>query len=114
MTLNPTNQLLDLVHEGFDLAIRPGHLKRFDPGGPQAGAAGPCVPPAYTARHGMPNSLSELAPSHLPGGQRDEWHFTLNGETPQRGYAVCFSATAATPLPGCGYQGTASSSCRTT
>ncbi len=27
VTLNLTNQLLDLVHEGYDLALRLGHLK---------------------------------------------------------------------------------------
>ncbi|MNE60241.1 HTH-type transcriptional regulator DmlR [compost metagenome] len=39
-----------------------------------------CASPAYTARHGMPNSLSELARHHCLVGNGDEWHFTLDGK----------------------------------
>jgi DNA-binding transcriptional LysR family regulator len=82
VTLNLTNQLLDLVHEGFDLAIRLGHLKDSTLVARKLAQRVPyvCASPAYTARHGMPNSLSELARHHCLVGNGDEWHFTLDGK----------------------------------
>ncbi|MGL5538047.1 MAG: LysR family transcriptional regulator, partial [Aeromonas veronii] len=61
VTLNLTNQLLDLVHEGYDLALRLGHLKDSTLVARKLAQRVPyvCASPAYTARHGMPNSLSE-------------------------------------------------------
>ncbi len=51
------------MHEGFDLAIRLGHLKDSTLVARKLAQRVPyaCASPAYTARHGIPNSLSELA-----------------------------------------------------
>ena len=71
VTLNLTNQLLDLVHEGSIWRSAPA-TSRFDSWWPASWRSGyphVCPSPAYTARHGMPNSLG-AGPSHLPGGQR--------------------------------------------
>jgi DNA-binding transcriptional LysR family regulator len=71
-----------------------------------------CASPAYTARHGMPNSLSELTRHTCLVGNSDEWHFTL--DAPQRAGARS-AALQQRPRPaGCGSRGSASSSCRTT
>lgn len=99
VTLNLTNQLLDLVHEGFDLAIRLGHLKDSTLVARKLAQRVPyvCASPAYTARHGMPNSLSELARHTCLVGNGDEWHFTLNGKPHSvrvRGLLQCNSGHA--------------------
>ena len=71
VTLNLTNQLLDLVHEGYDLAIRLGHL-RDSTLVALAGAAGAlCVRLAglhRPSRHAQ--QPLGAGPSHLSGGQR--------------------------------------------
>jgi DNA-binding transcriptional LysR family regulator len=78
--LNLTNQLLDLVHEGYDLAIRLGHLKDSTLVARKLAQRVPyvCASPAYTACHGIPNSLSELARHRCLVGNSDEWYFTLD------------------------------------
>jgi DNA-binding transcriptional LysR family regulator len=80
VTLNLTNQLLDLVHDGYDLAIRLGHLKDSSLVARRLAGRVPyvCASPAYTAHRGMPNSLSELARHTCLLGNGDEWHFTLD------------------------------------
>jgi DNA-binding transcriptional LysR family regulator len=82
VTLHLTNQLLDLVHEGFDLAIRLGHLKDSSLVARKLAERVPylCASPIYTARHGMPNSLSELVQHSCLVGNSDEWHFTVHGQ----------------------------------
>lgn len=82
VTLTLTNQLLDLVHDGFDLAIRLGHLKDSTLIARKLAERIPyvCASPAYAARHGVPLSLPELAQHSCLVGNSDEWHFTLQGQ----------------------------------
>lgn len=82
VTLTLTNQLLDLVHDGFDLAIRLGHLKDSTLIARKLAERIPyvCASPAYAARHGIPVSLPELAQHSCLVGNSDEWHFTLQGQ----------------------------------
>lgn len=82
VTLTLTNQLLDLVHDGFDLAIRLGHLKDSTLIARKLAERLPyvCASPAYAARHGVPLSLPELAQHSCLVGNSDEWHFTLQGQ----------------------------------
>ena len=82
VTLTLTNQLLDLVHDGFDLAIRLGHLKDSTLIARKLAERIPyvCASPAYAARHGIPLSLPELAQHCCLVGNSDEWHFTLQGQ----------------------------------
>ena len=63
VTLNLTNQLLDLVHEGFDLAIRLGHLKDSTLVARKLGQTRMllCAAPAYLARKGTPRTPADLA-----------------------------------------------------
>lgn len=82
VTLTLTNQLLDLVHDGFDLAIRLGHLKDSTLIARKLAERMPyvCASPAYAARNGVPLSLPELAQHSCLIGNSDEWHFTLQGQ----------------------------------
>ena len=82
VTLTLTNQLLDLVHDGFDLAIRLGHLKDSTLIARKLAERIPyvCASQAYAARNGVPLSLPELAQHSCLVGNSDEWHFTLQGQ----------------------------------
>ena len=83
MTLN--DRVVDLVEEGFDLAVR--IARRIDPGL----VARPitrarmvaCASPNYLKQHGMPKSPAEL-PQHncltyAYSELQNEWHFTRRG-----------------------------------
>lgn len=76
-----SNRPLDLVQDGFDLAIRLGRLgdsslvaTRLAPR-----AMYLCASPAYLAHHGRPHSLSELARHNCLIGTSDTWLFSDNG-----------------------------------
>ncbi len=83
MTLN--DRVVDLVEEGFDLAVR--IARRIDPGL----VARPitrarmvaCASPDYIKRRGMPRSPSDLAQhnclTYAYSGLQEEWHFTRRG-----------------------------------
>lgn len=78
-----TNQKLDLVLDGYDLAIRLGRLE---------GSTGSlisqrlaarqlfsCASPAYLAKRGEPHSLSELSRHNCLVGTLDYWRFEEDG-----------------------------------
>jgi len=72
-----TNRTLDMVHEGFDLAIRLGRLNdsslvatRIAPR-----AMYLCAAPAYLERYGRPHTLSELGQHNCLIGTSDLWSF---------------------------------------
>lgn len=72
-----TNQIRDIVQDGFDLAIRLGHApdSRL-----VAMRLGPrrmylCASPAYIAQHGKPTHLSELRQHNCLIGTADHWVF---------------------------------------
>lgn len=80
--LDLTNRVVDILTEGYDLAIRTGALtdsrlictqiaqRRFLT----------CATPAYLARHGTPTKVSDLAQHECLIGTSDDWHFRQNGE----------------------------------
>ncbi len=77
-----TNRMLDLVQEGFDLAIRLGRLSdssliatRIAPRSMYL-----CAAPAYLARHGTPHTLTELARHNCLIGTNDTWIFQQDGQ----------------------------------
>lgn len=77
-----TNRTLDLIHEGFDLAIRLGRLNdsslvatRLAPR-----AMHLCAAPSYLERYGRPHSLSELARHNCLIGTSDTWAFLEDGK----------------------------------
>ncbi|PLW69586.1 LysR family transcriptional regulator [Pseudohalioglobus lutimaris] len=78
---NLTNQQLDLVEEGYDIAIRLGKLadstlmaKKLSNRRNYV-----CASPAYVKRNGTPHSLSELASHNCLLGTLDHWRFKEDG-----------------------------------
>lgn len=82
-----SNRTLDLVQDGFDIAIRLGRLPdsrmlatRLAPRRMYL-----CASPDYLQRYGRPHSLSELARHNCLIGSSDAWTFQLEGrEASQR------------------------------
>lgn len=77
-----TNRTLDMVHEGFDLAIRLGRLTdsslvatRLAPR-----AMYLCAAPNYLEKYGRPHTLSELAQHNCLIGTGDTWLFQQDGK----------------------------------
>lgn len=77
---------VDLISEGYDLAIRVGHLK---PSGLIARRIGTyrfvcCAAPAFLLRHGVPDKPSDLAtlPCILNLTTRDQWRFLTPAGAP--------------------------------
>ncbi len=80
--LHLTNQTLDLVEEGYDLAIRLGKLadstlmaKRL-----ASRTLYVCASPDYLAAFGLPHSLSELHRHNCLQGTLDYWRFQESGK----------------------------------
>lgn len=82
-----SNRTLDLVQDGFDIAIR---LGRLPDSRMLASRLAPrrmylCASPDYLQRYGRPHSLSELVRHNCLVGSSDVWTFQLDGrEASQR------------------------------
>lgn len=76
-----SNQQVDLVNEGFDLAIRLGKLSDSTMMAKKLAERSSyvCASPAYLGKYGMPHSLSELSKHSCLLGTRDYWHFSDAG-----------------------------------
>ncbi len=77
-----TNQVMDLVQEGIDLAIRFGHLEDSSL---VARKLAPrtlyvCGSAEYFSRHGQPHTLPELTSQNCLLGTLDYWSFVENGK----------------------------------
>ena len=77
-----TNRTLDMVHEGFDLAIRLGRLSESSL---VASRLAPralylCAAPAYLERYGRPHTLSELKQHNCLIGTSDTWLFQQDAQ----------------------------------
>jgi DNA-binding transcriptional LysR family regulator len=78
-----TSRVLDLVHEGFDLAIRIGEVQESRLVARRLGQLeyGLFATPQYLRRHGLPAEPAELREHALimfaPGGRRKAWELTL-------------------------------------
>lgn len=72
-----TNQKLDLIHEGFDLAIRLGKLDNPQLVARQLGQRRlhTCAAPEYVKKYGAPQTLSALADHECLSGTLDYWRF---------------------------------------
>jgi DNA-binding transcriptional LysR family regulator len=76
-----TNQVLDIVEEGIDLAIRFGHLKESSL---IARKLAPrtlyvCGSPEYFGRYGQPHTIAELAGQNCLLGTLNYWSFSVAG-----------------------------------
>ena len=77
-----SNQQVDLVDEGFDLAIRLGKLSDSTMMAKKLADRTNyvCASPAYLDKFGIPHSLSELDKHSCLLGTRDYWHFNDTGK----------------------------------
>ena len=73
-----SNQKLDLVEGGYDLAIRIGKLSDSTMMAKKLSRRTNfvCAAPAYLKKYGIPHSLSDLKQHNCLLGTRDYWHFT--------------------------------------
>lgn len=82
-----TGRLVDVVHEGFDLAIRVGQLPDSTLAARRLGTLAYALyaAPAYLERRGTPRSPKALAQHELlvftPGGGTPAWSLARRGET---------------------------------
>lgn len=76
-----TNRALDMVHEGFDLAIRLGRLNESSLVATRLAprAMHLCAAPAYLEKYGRPHTLSELGQHNCLIGTSDIWLFQQDG-----------------------------------
>lgn len=77
---NLSNQKVDLIEEGYDLAIRLGKLPDSTMMAKKLGQRTNylCASPAYIREYGVPHSLSELNKHSCLLGTLDSWHFRDN------------------------------------
>ena len=77
-----TNRVADIVHEGFDLAIRVGRLPDSDLIARKLGEVGYgfYAAPAYVAAHGAPDHPGDLRPEGFIGFTGSPAKVTRNGE----------------------------------
>ncbi|MED5468362.1 MAG: LysR family transcriptional regulator [Pseudomonadota bacterium] len=77
-----TNQTLDLVAEGYDLAVRMGKLEDSTLMARRLASRTlyVCASPDYLATHGTPHSLSELANHNCLLGNLEYWRFQEAGQ----------------------------------
>lgn len=87
ISFNLTDQVVDLVREGYELGIRIGGVP--DPSSVALRLAANrrvvCATPAYLARCGTPRTLDDLAQHNclafnLAGGQQRGWYFQVDGK----------------------------------
>jgi DNA-binding transcriptional LysR family regulator len=76
-----SNQVRDIVQDGFDLAVRLGHVPesrlvatRLAPRRMYL-----CAAPAYLEGHGTPRTLAELGQHNCLLGTSDHWEFLVEG-----------------------------------
>ncbi|ACA84671.1 LysR substrate-binding domain-containing protein [Shewanella woodyi] len=81
--INLTNQKLDLIDEGYDLAIRLGQLEDSSMMAKRLSSRTQyvCASPSYLSTFGIPHSLSELEQHNCLLGTMDYWRFEDNGKT---------------------------------
>ncbi|SKA46468.1 LysR family transcriptional regulator [Enterovibrio nigricans] len=76
-----TNDVVDIVHDGYDLAIRTGELKDSTL---MAKKLAPrklytCASPSYLREHGIPQTLEDLQSHNCLVGLVDTWTYSDNG-----------------------------------
>lgn len=79
--LHLSNHVVDLIAEGFDLAIRTGELadSRLIRAKIASRRLYLCASPAYLAAHGTPSTAEELSDHHCLVGSSTTWHFDREG-----------------------------------
>jgi len=99
VNLTLTNQVLDLVSESYDLAIRLGQLQSSTMMGKRLGSRTHyvCASPGYLAAEGVPRTLAELGQHRCLQHTLDHWRFQEAGKVrhiPVSGHIRCNSGWA--------------------
>lgn len=83
VTLTLSNQMLDLVSESYDLAIRLGELEDSTMMARRLASRAHyvCASPDYLASYGMPHTLSELDQHNCLQGTLGYWRFQEKGKS---------------------------------
>ncbi len=81
ITIELTNRIIDLVAEGYDLAVRTGQLADSRLVGTRIATRQHylCAAPTYLAQHGRPTGIDDLARHECLIGTSPTWHFQVNG-----------------------------------
>lgn len=81
--LHLTNQIVNLIDDGFDLAIRLGKLDDSTMMARRLASRTQyvCASPEYLAAFGVPHSISELHHHNCLKGTLDYWHLQENNKT---------------------------------
>ena len=79
--LDLTNRLVDIIPEGYDMAIRTGAMTDSSLMRTQIArrAMVTCAAPAYLARHGKPARIADLADHECLIGTLESWQFLDDG-----------------------------------
>lgn len=82
VNIDLTNRVVDLVAEGYDLAVRTGHLPDSRLIGTRIASRSlvACASPAYLNRRGHPRSLADLDEHDCLAGNAGTWHFNVEGK----------------------------------
>jgi DNA-binding transcriptional LysR family regulator len=82
VSIDLSNRLIDLVGEGFDLAIRTGEINdsRLIARQIAVRAIETCAAPAYLKAHGTPRTIADLERHACLVGTTSTWHFQQQGE----------------------------------
>jgi DNA-binding transcriptional LysR family regulator len=77
-----TNQMLDLVADRYDLAIRLGELEDSTLMGKRLASRAQyvCASPDYLAKYGVPKTLADLNQHNCLQGVKDYWRFEEEGK----------------------------------
>ncbi|RYD29303.1 MAG: LysR family transcriptional regulator [Lysobacteraceae bacterium] len=75
--LELSNRIVDLIGEGFDIAVRTGQIRDTRLVAHRIGSRrlALCAAPAYLQQHGTPTSIEELRGHECLVGAREEWLF---------------------------------------
>lgn len=81
--LQLSNQTMNLIEEGFDLAIRQGQLENSTMMAKRLASRTiyVCATPAYLTEFGEPRKPSDLNQHNCLQGSLDHWHFQEKGKT---------------------------------
>ena len=81
--LHLSNQKMDLIAEGYDLAIRQGQLQDSSMMAKRLASRTlyVCATPTYLAKFGEPSKLAELNQHNCLQGSLDHWRFQDKGKT---------------------------------
>ncbi len=82
VSIELNNRMLDLVGEGFDLAIRTGAMpdSRLVATRIASRRVHLCASPEYLKRRGTPAAISDLGDHDCLVGSSDQWHFLVDGK----------------------------------